>query len=572
MDAPPAGTVIAQRYQVTAPLPTTAPALTAQATRLQDGKPVLLKLLHPRTFGPVAPEAGRLAEKAEAFTHVGAVRMVDHGQTDDGIPFRVFEPPTGYTLGALLAHSGPLHEAVVADLALQLLGVLESAHERGLAHGNLHPDNVLLVDAGQGNYRVSLMDFGMPRPKPQGLDGTEAEDRMRDVSYAAPELLHGSPPDAQSDLYALGLLLAEALTSQTIVTAASNVAVTLLQASDKPVDLPAAVLQSSLGPAIISATRKPLDRRAASASAMRQQIAQASVSRSVDVGQVMTGYMTAIPDLRAGPSMSEPMAHAPTAPAPMAQAPMAQVPMAQAPMTQAPMTQAPHGHAMPSPYGASPSGIHPPSAQPPHPPAAHPSAYGGRPSLPGHPHGSYLPPGGGYLGAPGQPRPSSRKKSSSGLGIVLIVGALGLLVLGFGGVGLFLLVRGGDGKTSSSASSDEDDDRRIAGDGTLGEMTPKQLESRLLDDGWTVSGRSGSSNSTFALDSFTVQRARDFGVVHLYRYDDEGLATTVFDNMQKQTFGASARDEGAILLVVIGGTTPAGRRTSKSVLDGLLGR
>ena len=48
---------------------------------------------------------------------------------------------------------------------------------------------MLLVDAGQGNYRLSLMDFGMPRPKPQGLDGTEAEERMRDVSYTAPELL-----------------------------------------------------------------------------------------------------------------------------------------------------------------------------------------------------------------------------------------------------------------------------------------------------------------------------------------------------------------------------------------------
>lgn len=554
MDAPPAGTVIAQRYQVTAPLPTTAPALAAQATRLGDGKPVLLKLLHPRSFGPVDPDAGRLAEKAEAFAHAGAVPMIDHGQTQEGFPFRVFEPPAGYTLSALLAHAGPLHEAVVADLALQLLAVLEVAHERGLPHGNLHPDNVLLVDAGPGSYRLSLMDFGMPRPKPQGLDGTEAEARMKDVSYAAPELLHGSPPGAQSDLYALGLLLAEALTSQTIVTAASNVAVTLLQASDKPVDLPATVLQSSLGPAIISATRKPLERRVQTASAMREQIARASVSRSVDVGQAMTGYMTAIPDMRAGPSVASMPHHPPAAPAPMAP----------------PM----QGHTVPGPsaYGSSPSGVHPPSAGP---VAAHPSSIGAYPSVATHPHGphagSYLPPSGGYLGAPGQPRPSSRKKSSSGLAVLLVVGAVGLLVLGFGGVGLYLLVTGGGAKSSSSAPSD-DDDRRIAGDGSLGEMSPNQLESLLTDDGWTLTGQSSSSNSTFALNSFTVQRDRDFGVVHLYRYDDVRLAKTVFDNMQKQTFGASARDGGTIVLVAIGGTSAAARRTSERVLDELVPR
>ena len=515
---------------------------------------MLLKLLHPRSFGPVDPDAGRLAEKAEAFTHAGAVSMIDHGQAEDGTPFRVFEPPTGYTLGAMLAHAGPLHEAVVADLALQVLAVLEAAHDLGLPHGNLHPDNVLLVDAGHGSYRLTLMDFGMPRPKPQGLDGTEAEDRMKDVSYAAPELLHGSPPDAQSDLYALGLLLAEALTSQTIVAAASNVAVTLLQASDKPVDLPAAVLQSSLGPAIIAATRKPLDRRVQSASAMREQIARASVSRSVDVGQAMTGYMTAIPDLRAGPSVAS-MPHAPATHAP----------------TGPPML----GHAGPSPYHASPSGVHPPSGRP---SAVHPPGIGGHPSAAGHPHagyphgGSYLPPGGGYLGAPVQARPSSRKSSSSGLAIVLIIGAIGLLVVGFGGVGLYLMTRGGSSSGTSSTSSDDDDGRRVAGGGSLGEMSPNRLKKLLVDDGWTISGQSGSSNSTFALDSFTVQRDRDFGVVHLYRYDDERLAVTVFDNMQNQSFGASVRDGRTILMVAIGGTSAAARRTSDTVLKQLVDR
>ena len=80
MDAPPAGTVIAQRYQVTAPLPTTAPALAAQATRLGDGKPVLLssrlfELTAPDGTPPYPKELGRLT-----FDYVSPVKPLPHAK------------------------------------------------------------------------------------------------------------------------------------------------------------------------------------------------------------------------------------------------------------------------------------------------------------------------------------------------------------------------------------------------------------------------------------------------------------------------------------------------------------
>jgi hypothetical protein len=286
----------------------------------------------------------------------------------------------------------------------------------------------------------------------------------------------------------------------------------------------------------------------------------------------MTGYIAAIPDLRAGPSAVGPTHHAPTGP----------------PMQGQPYGHHGAGHHGAGPYAGSPSVAHPANpyaAQPMggHPSAigAHPSAIGAHPSAVGHathphahpPPGAY-PPGGSYLGAPGQPRPSSRKKSSSNLGILLIVGAVALMVLGFGGVGLFLLIRddGSSSSGSSSSSSDDDDDRRLGGGDTIGEMSPNELKGLLVDDGWSISGQSGTSNSTFALDSFTVQRDRDFGVVHLYRYDDERTAISVFKTMQNQSFGASKRDGGAILVVAIGGTGAAAKRTSERVLDELLDR
>ncbi|MEO0454930.1 MAG: serine/threonine-protein kinase [Verrucomicrobiota bacterium] len=93
------------------------------------------------------------------------------------------------------------------DIADQLLSGLEALHHAGVVHGDIKPDNIMLMQTREENFQVKLLDFGLAIPL--GLEWqrehAEAEvppDVMATAEYVAPELLRGKAPSVQSDLYA----------------------------------------------------------------------------------------------------------------------------------------------------------------------------------------------------------------------------------------------------------------------------------------------------------------------------------------------------------------------------------
>jgi eukaryotic-like serine/threonine-protein kinase len=145
------------------------------------------------------------ARLAARLTHPHVVGVLDTGE-QDGRPFVVMERLSGRTLGDELA-DGPMPPERVRDVGLQVLRALAAAHELGIVHRDVKPGNVL--DAGVGTWKVA--DFGIAKwvHAEETLTGTG--ELLGSPSYLAPERIEGEQAGPASDLYAVGVLLYEAL-------------------------------------------------------------------------------------------------------------------------------------------------------------------------------------------------------------------------------------------------------------------------------------------------------------------------------------------------------------------------
>jgi eukaryotic-like serine/threonine-protein kinase len=153
----------------------------------------------------VAKRAQREARAAARLAHPGIVALYEAGQDEDAV-FLVSELVRGRTLARLMA-DGLLSDRDVLDIGVVLCDALAHAHQRGVVHRDVKPANVMVPDDGGP---AKLTDFGIAQ-----LLGDDALTRTGDVvgtlAYMAPEQAEGRAVTWSADLYALGLVLFEAL-------------------------------------------------------------------------------------------------------------------------------------------------------------------------------------------------------------------------------------------------------------------------------------------------------------------------------------------------------------------------
>lgn len=145
------------------------------------------------------------ARLAARLTHPHVVGVLDTGE-QDGRPFVVMERLSGRTLGDELT-DGPMPPERVRDVGLQVLRALAAAHELGIVHRDVKPGNIL--DAGVGTWKVA--DFGIAKWVHADETLTGTGELLGSPSYLAPERIEGEQAGPASDLYAVGVLLYEAL-------------------------------------------------------------------------------------------------------------------------------------------------------------------------------------------------------------------------------------------------------------------------------------------------------------------------------------------------------------------------
>src|SRR6186713_2059391 len=192
---------------------------------------VALKILHEQftVDGDYVERFRREARAVAQLSHPNIVTVIDRGE-QDGRQFIVFEYVDGENLKTLIEREGPLPEREAIELALQIARALGFAHERGLVHRDVKPQNVLL----NGDAGAKVTDFGIARSLDVQGGLTQTGTVMGTSDYIAPEQARGRQVDAQSDVYSLGAVLYELLTGEVPFPGDNFVAVAMRHINEPP--------------------------------------------------------------------------------------------------------------------------------------------------------------------------------------------------------------------------------------------------------------------------------------------------------------------------------------------------
>ena len=269
------GSVFAGRYEVKEVLGAGGMGIVYRAFDRELAEPVAIKTLRPDTVAgdPVALERFkqeiRLARK---ITHRNVVRTYDLGEVN-GIYYLTMEFVEGTSLKQLIQSRGRLPAPVTLTVGKQLCRALEVAHEQGVIHRDIKPQNIVV----EPNGFLKVMDFGIARlanpPKGKGL--TEAGMAIGTPDYMSPEQLSGLELDPRSDLYSAGVVLFECLTGRLPFEADSPWALIAKHIEEEPPDPRSrnAEVPEGLARVVIKAMAKQKESRFQTAEEMYQALA-----------------------------------------------------------------------------------------------------------------------------------------------------------------------------------------------------------------------------------------------------------------------------------------------------------
>ncbi len=275
-----AGAIIAERYRVEAAIGRGGYGSVYRVTSLQGGEQLALKALHSRLQHREVEIKRFQRETAlvARLQHPNVVRTIDYGHTSDGMPFSVFELLRGNSLKYSLRQEGPQGLNRAAEILLSVLRALEVAHGLGVVHRDIKPANIFLCSHAEPHERVKVLDFGIAK----ALGGEQHADytsltatgqMLGTPHYMAPEQVRGaSNIDARADLYAVGLVLAEAISGRRVVESESDIDLFMRHVGPGEHDIDPRLRSCPFGALIEHAIRKDPAMRYQSATAMRQQL------------------------------------------------------------------------------------------------------------------------------------------------------------------------------------------------------------------------------------------------------------------------------------------------------------
>lgn len=159
------------------------------------------------------------AQAAGGLAHANIVNVYDVGE-ENGVNFIVMELVEGITLKAYIAKKGKLSVREATSIMLQVAAGLEAAHNNGIIHRDVKPQNIIISVDG----KAKVADFGIARAASSNTINSSA---MGSVHYSSPEQTRGGYSDAKSDIYSLGITMYEMLTGRVPFDGDSTVAVAL---------------------------------------------------------------------------------------------------------------------------------------------------------------------------------------------------------------------------------------------------------------------------------------------------------------------------------------------------------
>src|SRR3954449_3204139 len=221
------GTLIDGRYRVRERIGSGGMADVYCADDAQLGREVAIKILH-RRFSRDREFVERFRREASAaagLQHPNVVGVFDRGEYD-GTYYIAMEYLPGRTLKEIIREEAPLDQQRAIALTIQVLQAAGFAHRRGVIHRDFKPHNVIVGP----DDRLKVTDFGIARAGASEM--TETGSIMGTAQYLSPEQAQGQRVDTASDLYSIGIILFELLTSRVPFTGESAVSIALKHVSE----------------------------------------------------------------------------------------------------------------------------------------------------------------------------------------------------------------------------------------------------------------------------------------------------------------------------------------------------
>ncbi|MGH7283854.1 MAG: serine/threonine-protein kinase [Polyangiaceae bacterium] len=225
------GRIIGGKFEVEMLLGSGAMGSVYRARQIALDRHVAIKVMHRQLEQDAAYAArfDREAKAASRLDHPNLIRVLDFGREPDGLFYIAMEFLDGRDLFRVLEQDWPLSPARIIDVLSQTLAGLAAAHDAGILHRDLKPENIMLLrrkaDDGASVDLVKVCDFGIAKMvnAPRG-EIAPGQTRARNLSTAgfvvgtpefmSPEQAHGLDLDGRADVYSVGVILYQLLTSR----------------------------------------------------------------------------------------------------------------------------------------------------------------------------------------------------------------------------------------------------------------------------------------------------------------------------------------------------------------------
>lgn len=222
--------ILQDRYQLELKLGEGGMGSVYRAIDLSGRRDVAVKILR-RDLAESKHARRRFAREARAagmLNHPGIVKIYDY--VEDVRPFLVMELVNGVSMRRYVRRERP-DTIRLLELCEELCEALAHAHDRGVVHRDLKPDNIFVSSDGV----AKILDFGLARVRlPEISHLTRSGSALGTCSYMAPEQAAGKPADERSDLYALGIIIYECVTGVIPFTADEPASILYMHVHEQP--------------------------------------------------------------------------------------------------------------------------------------------------------------------------------------------------------------------------------------------------------------------------------------------------------------------------------------------------
>jgi serine/threonine-protein kinase len=292
------GTVLGGKYRIGRKIGSGGIGVVYAAEHVTLGHEVAVKVLR----GAAARDGGEIARlRREAYIqvhieHPNVVRVLDLDQMPDGSIYVVMERLVGRSLADKLARDGILPPGYAVPVYIDVCRALHAAHKKGVIHRDLKPGNIFLCDDGV----AKVLDFGMSKlASAESL--TQTGYTLGTPEYMAPEQCIGAQVEPRTDIYALGVMMYEALTGELPIVAQNRRELLDLHQRQIPMPLrqrrPDLPIPELLDLAVMKCLKKRLNERPKSAAELEQLLL------AVPIAGLPTTYPSGTP--RRAPSIKK---------------------------------------------------------------------------------------------------------------------------------------------------------------------------------------------------------------------------------------------------------------------------